>query len=100
MWYSAEILFAEPQQADRAAYRCDSSNVVFGAATAADAYRKAVIWGQNYAAEPPTGMQFLGVPHLTTIGDRLRDGVEICGRLFDSEEVWDRIAELVPSPES
>ena len=100
MWYLAEILFAEPRQADRQACQCESCNVVFDAATAADAYRKAVAWGQDYAAEPPTVMQFLGVSHLTTIGDRLGDGVEICGRLFESEDVWDRVAELVPPPET
>ena len=100
MWYLAEILFAEQRQADRLVYQCESCNVVFDAGTAADACRKAVAWGQNYAAEPPVGMQFLGVSHLTTIGDQLGDGVEICGRFFESTDVWDRVAELVPPPES
>ena len=100
MWYLAEILFAEPGQTNRQAYQCESCNVVFDAASAADAYRKAVAWGQNYAAEPPAGMEFLGVSHLTTIGDRLGDGVEICGRFFESPDVWDRATELVPPPES
>lgn len=100
MWYLAEILFTEPRQANHRAYQCESCNVVFDAGTAAEAYRKAVAWGQSYAADPPDGMQLLGVSHLTTIGDRLGDGVEVCGRLFESNDVWDRVAELVPPPES
>jgi hypothetical protein len=100
MWYLAEILFAEPRQATRRAFQCESCNVVFDAATAADAYAKAVAWGHRYAAEPPAGMQFLGVSRLTTIGDRLGDGVEICGHFFESPDVWDRVTELVPPPES
>lgn len=99
MWYLAEILFAEPRQADRQTCQCEACNVVFDAPTAVDAYRKAVAWGFNYAEEPPAAMQFLGVSHLTMIGDQLGDGVEICGRFFESEDVWDRVAELVPPPE-
>ena len=99
MWYLAELLFAEPPRASSRAYQCESCNVVFDAAAAVDAYRKAVAWGQAYAVDPPAGMRFLGVSHLTTIGERLEDGVEIGGRFFESPDVWDRVADLVPPPE-
>jgi hypothetical protein len=100
MWYLAEILFAEPQRADRQAYQCEACNVVFDAATAREAYDKAKAWGESYAAEPPVTMQLLGVSHLTTIGDRLGDGIEICGRFFETKNPWDGGAELIPAPAS
>ena len=100
MWYLAEILFAEPRQANRQAYQCESCNVVFDAATAVDAYRKAVAWAETYAAEPPAALRLLRVSHLPTIGERLGDGVEICGRFFESHDVWNHVGELVPPPET
>jgi hypothetical protein len=60
VWYLAEILFAEPRQDGRAVYQCESSNVLISAATAAEAYGKAVDWGRGYAAEPPATMALLG----------------------------------------
>jgi hypothetical protein len=100
MWYLAEILFAEPRRADQQAYQCEACNVVFDAPTAREAYEKAIAWGQSYAAEPPAKMQLLGVSHLTSIGDQLGDGIEVCGRFFETANPWDRPAELVPAPES
>jgi hypothetical protein len=44
-------------------------------------------------------MQLLGVLHLTTIGNQLADGVEVCGQFFEASDVWDRVGELVPAPE-
>jgi hypothetical protein len=99
MWYLAELLFAEPPQPGRTEFQCEESNVVFRAASAVEAYRKAVAWGLAYAAEPPTGMRLLGVSHLTTIGEELDDGTEICGRFFQAPAVWDRLGEMVSPPE-
>lgn len=99
MWYLAELLFAEPLQPDHPDCQCESSNVLFEAGSAIEAYRKAVSWGLAYAAEPPAGMRLLGVSHLTTVGDELGDGTEVCGRLFSAQAVWDRIGELIPPPE-
>jgi hypothetical protein len=96
VWYLAEILFAEPQRDGRSAYQCEACNVLISAATAADAHEKAVRWGRAYAAEPPAAMALLGVSHLTTIGEELGDGVEICGRFFEEPDVWSRRGELVP----
>jgi len=96
MWYLAEILLAEARETGRESYQCEACNVIFDAPTAADAYRKAVAWGLGYAAETPAGMKFLGISHLTTIGTQLGDGVEICGRFFESLDVWDRVAQVVP----
>ena len=100
MWYLAEILFAEPRRGDSQAHQCEACNVVFDAVTAREAYQKAIAWGQTYAAEPAAGMQMLGVSHLTSIGDQLGDGIEICGRFFETANPWDRPGELVPAPEA
>jgi hypothetical protein len=100
MWYLAEILLAEAPKADRQSHQCESCNVVFEAATAVDGYRKAVAWGEEYAAEPPGAMQFVGVVHLTTVGEELGDGVEICGRFFECVGPWDRVAEFIPPAQS
>jgi hypothetical protein len=99
MWYLAEILLVERPKADRHSHQCESCNVLFDAATALDAYRRAVEWGNEYAAEPSSAMQLVGVAHLTTVGEELGDGVEICGRLFECSGPWDRVAELVPAPQ-
>jgi hypothetical protein len=99
VWYLAEILFAEPRQEGRKGHQCESCNVVIDAPDAVAAYRKAMAWGERYAAEPPASMALLGVSHLTTIGDHLGDGVEICGRFFDADDVWDRVEDHIPPPE-
>ena len=87
VWYLAELLFAEPPQSGRAEFQCEACNVVFRAASAVEAYRKAVSWGLAYAAEPPAGMRLLGVSHLTTVGEELGDGTQICGRFFQAAAV-------------
>jgi hypothetical protein len=99
VWYLAEILFAEPPLAGRTEHQCEACNVVFQATNAAEAYHKAVAWGQAYAAEPPAGMRLLGVSHLTTVGEELRDGTEIGGRFFQATAPWERIGEFVPPPD-
>jgi hypothetical protein len=98
VWYLAEILFAEPPS-DRTECQCEACNVVFQAGSAVEAYRKAVAWGLAYAAEPPAYLQLLGVTHLTTVGEELGDGTEICGRFFETPALWDRVGEMTPSPE-
>jgi hypothetical protein len=70
--------------------------VLISAATASEAYQKAAGWGRRYAAEPPAAMELLGVSHLTTVGEELGDGVEICGRFFEEPDVRSRREELVP----
>lgn len=98
MWYLAEVLFAEPSHPGRTDCQCEASNVVFQADSAIEAYRKAVAWGLDYAAEPPAEMGFVGVTHLTTFGEELGDGTEVCGRLFRSASVWGPAGELIPPP--
>ena len=39
-------------------------------------------------------MSFVGVTHLTTIGEELKDGVDICGRFFECSDIWDRFIAL------
>src|SRR5262245_633354 len=72
----------------------------FDTATATKAYDKAMAWGQGYAAEPPAKMQLLGVSQLTSVGDQLGDGIEICGRFFETANPWGGAAELLPAPAS
>jgi hypothetical protein len=98
VWYLAELLFTELPQDDRTAYQCESCNVVFQATDAAGAYRKAVAWGLAYASEPSTALHLLGVSHLTTVGEELVDGTEVCGRFFQTSGPWREVAKLVPPP--
>jgi hypothetical protein len=99
VWYLAEILFAEPPRRDDAEYRCESCNVVLRADDAAQAYQKAIAWGAAYSAESASTSKLLGVAHLTSIGEELSDGVEICGRFFEAPAVWERVDEYIPPPE-
>src|SRR6266700_360530 len=96
MWYLAEILFAEPRQANQESYQCESCNVVFQADSADAAYGKAISWGHAYAAEPPARTEMLGVSYLTSIGGKLGAGVEVCGTFFEESNVGDRVNELIP----
>jgi hypothetical protein len=98
VWYLAELLFTELPHPDRAEYQCEACNVVFQATDAAGAYQKAVAWGLSYAAEPPTVLRLLGVSHLTTVGEELIDGTEICGRFFQTAGPWCEVSKLVPPP--
>jgi hypothetical protein len=98
LWYLAELLFAEPPHPEKSDCQCEASNVVFEAPDATEAFRKAISWGLAYAAEPPSGLRFLGVSHLTTVGEKLGDGTEICGRFYRSEDIWNQIADMVPPP--
>lgn len=98
MWYLAEILFAEPPDEANTDFQCEACNVVFQTADAVGAYRRAIAWGRNYAAEPPVRMLLLGVSQLTTVSEELGDGTEICGRFFEAPAVWELVVELVPPP--
>lgn len=100
MWYLAELMFAEPPQADRDECQCESSNVVLQADDARAAYVRARALGESRESEPGSTMRFLGVAHLTTIGDRLEDGTEVSGNYFSEPSVWARIPELIPDPEA
>lgn len=96
MWYLAEILMAEPKRSGRRMYLCESCNVLFQAASAAEALRKANAWGRAYQDESPGGLRFLGVAHLSDVGEELGEGVDICGRFFLKNDVWGRTRNLIP----
>src|SRR5436305_207092 len=96
MWYFAEILFAQPKRRGRRMYLCESCNVLFNAATATAAYRKAVAWGKAYTADKDSGMKLLGVFRMASIGDSMGDGIEVCGRFFHKRDVWTKRADLIP----
>jgi hypothetical protein len=97
MWYIAEILFAQPKQADRRMYLCESCNVLFRAENGEEAYRKATAWGAEHEAD--SNLRLLGVSHMSSIGEELAEGVDIAGRFFHKRDVWDRQDKLIPSPE-
>ena len=97
MWYIAEILFAQPEQAERRMYLCESCNVLFRAEGGEQAYRKATAWGEEHEAD--SNLRLLGVSHLSSIGEELGEGVDIAGRFFQKRAVWDRKDKLIPPPE-
>lgn len=97
MWYLAEVLLAQPRSAARRMYFCESCNVVIQAETAIAAYRKSAAWGRTHQRNS-CGLKFLGIAHLTTIGEELADGVEICGRFFEKRDIWARKGQLIPAP--
>jgi len=41
----------------------------------------------------------LGVSDLTTVGEEIGDGIEICGHYFRKLDVWQRKDQLIPPPE-
>lgn len=97
MWYLAEILFDQPKQSDRRMYVCESCNVLLQAISADEAYDKAQAWAQDYIGSGT--IEPLGISDLTSIGEEIGDGVEICGHYFQKLDVWDRKDTLIPAPD-
>ena len=54
-------------------------------------------WGAAHEAD--SALKALGVSHLTTIGETLGEGIDICGRFFHKRDVWDHKDKLIPPPE-
>jgi hypothetical protein len=100
MWYLATVLFAQPQRPGVPTVVCETSQVLFVAGNAAGAYEKAREWGQRRIESTP-GFELAGVQALKPLGlDRPpQDGDEIDGRVWESDDVWVRLPELVPAPE-
>src|SRR5437868_6051082 len=98
MWYIAVVMMAQPKERGRRRYLCETCNVLFSAADAGEAYRKAITWGTNYEADSMYGLKLLGVSTLCEIGNTLGDGVDISGCFFQKLDVWDRRSRIIPPP--
>ena len=98
MWYLASVLFAQPPRSNGHAVLCETSQFLLEADNAATAYDKALEWGERRRAQV-SGFDFVGVQQLKPLpGDGPPgDGDEIDGRVYESEDVWSRISELIPS---
>lgn len=96
MWYVAELLFAQPKADADGSVICETCDVLFEAPSAVEAYEKALQWAAKYEAEPGA-LAFVGVENLRDLLDAPADGVEIGGRFFESEGVWERREEIIPA---
>ena len=93
-WYIVFLLFAEPQNTHGESVLCETCQVLISANSALDAYDKGIIWATEHIQE--SEFQFVGVEHIHSIGEEPADGVELCGRFYESEDVWQRKSELIP----
>jgi Domain of unknown function (DUF4288) len=94
-WYLAQLLFAQATENVEAAVLCESSYVLFEAASAREAYDKAVDWGHKH--EQDSTFSLLGVRHLNSLDEPPADGVEVGGGFFEETAAWMRINELIPA---
>ena len=93
MWYVAEMLFAQPKVEGVESVVCEECDVLFEAETAIEAYDKAVAWAADYADDPAT-LAFVGVENVRSLNEPPADGVEIGGRFYESDDVWERQDEI------
>ena len=100
MWYLASVLFAQPPRPTGHAVMCETSQFLVEAENAAAAYEKARTWGEHRRAQI-SGFDLVGVQQLKPLqGDGPPgDGDEIDGRVYESDDVWSRISELIPPRE-
>jgi hypothetical protein len=94
-WYIAFLLFAQLPNDQKRSIKCESCKVLFEAESAIEVYDKSILWAEDYKAN--NLFKFVGVEHIHKIGDEYpKDGTEICGSLFDDENIWERKDELIP----
>ena len=100
MWYLATLLFAQPPRPDGTPVVCETSVVLIEADSALAAHDKAQDWGERRRVHAP-GFDLVGIQHLKPLLlDRPpRDGDELDGRVFESEDAWQRVTELIPKKE-
>jgi hypothetical protein len=94
MWYVVDMLFAQKPTSYRAKLKCEVCNVLFEAASALDACRKAQPWADEHSRDG--GFFLVGIQHVRSLLDPPGDGVEIGGSFFDEIDPWGRKAELIP----
>jgi hypothetical protein len=100
VWYLASVLFAQPSSPTGHPILCETSQFLVEADNAATAYEKAIAWGERRRAQVQ-GFDFVGVQQLKRLqGDGPpRDGDEIDGRVYESDDLWSRTSELIPPKE-
>jgi|GEM_PF-6842807 len=98
MWYVVDILFAQKAESDTDTVYCESCHVLFNCNSALEACAKAKEWSKGH--EEDAGFYFVGIRHLWNLlsDDPPKDGDEIGGDIFEKENVWGRISELIPDP--
>jgi hypothetical protein len=76
---------------------CETSQFLVEAENADTAYEKAYAWGEHRRAQVDA-FDLVGIQQLKPLqGDGPpRDGDEIDGRVYESEDVWSRVGELIP----
>jgi len=93
-WYLAQLLFAQATEDPEASVLCESSYVLFEAASAVEAYQKSEAWGHRH--ESGSSFSFFGVAHLNSVREPPGDGVEVGGGFFEEPAAWSRQHELIP----
>ena len=94
-WYAVWILFAQQAEEGKKFVFCENCQVLFNAATANNAYEKALIWAEVHEEE--TGFKFFGIESVIGISDdELKDGTEIDGSFFKKKNIWDKKEKLIP----
>jgi hypothetical protein len=100
VWFLASVLFAQPPRPAGLAVMCETSQFLVEADNAAMAYEKARAWAERRRAQV-TGFDFVGIQQLKPLQGYgpPGDGDEIDGRVYESDDVWSRISELIPAKE-
>ena len=100
MWYLASILFAQPPKATAHPVLCETSQVLLEADSAGAAYDKARAWGER-RRERIAGFDLVGIQQLKPMlrDGPPQDGDEIDGRVYESDDLWSRVGELIPPRE-
>ena len=93
-WYLVDLLFAQPESKNEENVMCETCQVLFSAPSALVAYDK----GTSWAAEHIEGREFkfVGVEYIQSVNEEPADGVEVGGRFYESEDMWQRKDELIP----
>jgi hypothetical protein len=100
VWYLATVLFAQPPRPTAHPVLCETSQVLVEADSAGAAYDKAWAWGQR-RREQVSGFDLVGIQQLKRMlrDGPPQDGDEIDGRVYEADEVWSRVDELIPPRE-
>ncbi len=93
-WYVVDLLFAQTESDATGNFLCETCQILFSAPSALAAYDRGVSWAAEHTADGQ--FQFVGVEHIHSLDDEPKDGVEIGGTFYESEDVWQRKSELIP----
>jgi hypothetical protein len=94
-WYVVWLLFAQLPKEGKQFVMCESSQVLFKAKTAKDAYNKAESWAMK--KEENSNFKFVGIEHMSDLLDEeIDDGTEIDGSFFKKKNIWERKDDIIP----